>query len=124
MVSFVYAGHSKRKRDGQVTGANKKDTENKSQDFTSIKESLMRFRDILFGEDFTEDTIRSVFEGSRLQGLGSDNEKNNSKRDSLEDLETKASKNFKARDYEEDDVKEKEDEETEDEETEDEETED
>ena len=123
MVSFVYAGHSKRKRDGQVTGANKKDTENKSQDFTSIKESLMRFRDILFGEDFTEDTIRSVFEGSRLQGLGSDNEKNNSKRDSLEDLETKASKNFKARDYEEDDVKEKEDEETEDEETEDEETE-
>ncbi|XP_068986354.1 uncharacterized protein DDB_G0284459-like [Bombus flavifrons] len=124
MVSFVYAGHSKRKRDGQVTGANKKDTENKSQDFTSIKESLMRFRDILFGEDFTEDTIRSVFEGSRLQGLGSDNEKNNSKRDSLEDLETKASKNFKARDYEEDDVKEKEDEETEDEETEDEEAED
>ena len=124
MVSFVYAGHSKRKRDGQVTGANKKDTENKSQDFTSIKESLMRFRDILFGEDFTEDTIRSVFEGSRLQGLGSDNEKNNSKRDSLEDLETKASKNFKARDYEEDDVKEKEDEETEDEETEDEEMED
>ncbi|KAF3420325.1 hypothetical protein E2986_08902 [Frieseomelitta varia] len=100
MVSFVYAGDSKGKRDEQATA------ESRSQSFPSIRDSLMRFRDILFGGDFTEDAIRSVFEGSRLQGIGSDAERNSLRRDSLEDLETKASKNFKARDYEEDGVEE------------------
>ncbi|KAK9298789.1 hypothetical protein QLX08_007997 [Tetragonisca angustula] len=98
MVSFVYAGDSKGKRDEQATA--------ESQSFPSIRDSLMRFRDILFGEDFTEDAVRSVFEGSRLQGIGSDAGRNSLRRDSLEDLETKASKNFKARDYEEDGVEE------------------
>ncbi|CAD1473679.1 unnamed protein product, partial [Heterotrigona itama] len=100
MVSFLYAGDSKRKRDEQATA------DSGNQAFPSIRDSLMKFRDILFGGDFTEDTIRSVFEGSRLQGIGSDAERNNLRRDSLEDLETKASKNFKASDYEEDGVEE------------------
>lgn len=99
MVSFVYAGDSKRKRDEQATA------ESGSQSFPSIRDSLMRFRDILFGGDFTEDTIRGVFEGSRLD---SNAERNSLRRDSLEDLETKASKNFKARDYEEDGAEESE----------------
>ncbi|XP_017792840.1 PREDICTED: muscle M-line assembly protein unc-89-like [Habropoda laboriosa] len=105
MVSFVYGGDTKKKQDGQIKGGKKDRNRDKvnveegNKEFKSIKESLMKFRDILFGGEFTEDTIRSVFEGSRLQLTDPDGKVRGLRKDSLEDLETKASKNFKTREY-------------------------
>ncbi|CAK9806502.1 hypothetical protein ANTPLA_LOCUS4910, partial [Anthophora plagiata] len=105
MVSFVNGGDSRKKQDTQVKGGKKDRNKDKvnieesNKDFKSIKESLMKFRDILFGGEFNEDTIRSVFEGSRLQLTDPDGKVRSLRRDSLEDLETKASKNFKTREY-------------------------
>ncbi|CAK9827672.1 hypothetical protein ANTRET_LOCUS5344, partial [Anthophora retusa] len=105
MVSFVNGGDSRKKQDTQVKDGKKDRNKDKvnieesNKDFKSIKESLMKFRDILFGGEFNEDTIRSVFEGSRLQLTDPDGKVRSLRRDSLEDLETKASKNFKTREY-------------------------
>nr|XP_033327612.1 FK506-binding protein 5-like isoform X1 [Megalopta genalis]XP_033327613.1 FK506-binding protein 5-like isoform X1 [Megalopta genalis]XP_033327614.1 FK506-binding protein 5-like isoform X1 [Megalopta genalis]XP_033327615.1 FK506-binding protein 5-like isoform X1 [Megalopta genalis] len=70
--------------------------DNDDTNFTAFKRILTKFRDILFGEPFTEDMIQDALEASSLQvaetGEMGDNE-------SLEDLEVKASKNFKTKDY-------------------------
>ncbi|XP_076236049.1 uncharacterized protein LOC143180304 [Calliopsis andreniformis] len=107
MVSFVYSGDSGRRQDVQVVDISGKEKNREKvaandnrQDFGSIKDSLLRFRDILFSGDFTDDMIRSVFEGSRLQNKNFGRTVEKKSKESLEDLETKASKNFKARDYE------------------------
>ncbi|XP_076633921.1 uncharacterized protein LOC143348038 isoform X2 [Colletes latitarsis] len=107
MVSFVYGGDSRRRRqDVQVVDVSKKERNKEkvpidnTKDFKSIKESLMKFRDILFGGEFTEDAIRNIFGGSTLQNVNSNKKAKSTNTVSLEDLETKASKNIKTRQYE------------------------
>lgn len=109
MVSFVYGGETNRRPDFQTVNAGEKErikdrvtVEDDNKDFKSIKESLMRFRDILFGEEFTDETLRSIFEDSPPQDKSSDTKAKGKKKESLEDLEPRASKNFKAREYEDD----------------------
>lgn len=98
--SMVSYGEGSEKNRGVASSSNV-ENESDGRDFRSIKESLMRFRDILFGDEFTEEAIRNAFEGSRLQGIDK-SIVNGGKDSELEDLETKASKNFKAREYEDD----------------------
>nr|XP_034185378.1 probable GPI-anchored adhesin-like protein PGA55 isoform X2 [Osmia lignaria] len=109
MVSFVYGGETNRRHDIQTVNAAEKErikdrvtVEDDNMDFKSIKESLMRFRDILFGEEFTDETLRSIFEDSPSQNKSSNTKAKGKKKESLEDLEPRASKNFKAREYEDD----------------------
>ena len=82
MVSFAYDGDSKKNREVASSSGTNVENESDSKDFRSIKESLMRFRDILFGDEFTEEAIRNVFEGSKLQGIGSDKNIDNERKDS------------------------------------------
>ncbi|XP_076182979.1 uncharacterized protein LOC143154848 isoform X2 [Ptiloglossa arizonensis] len=118
MVSFVYGGDSHRRQDVQAIDISGKErnrekvSNDNSKDFKSIKESLMKFRDILFGGEFTEDSIRSVFGGSTLQNMNSNRKVKNGNKVSLEDLETKASKNIKSMEYEDDTEEETENKET------------
>lgn len=107
MVSFVYGGDTGRRQHVQVVDISEKEknrekvaADDSSQDFRSIKESLIRFRDILFSGDFTDDMIRNVFEGSSLNKVNSGGIVKTKSTESLEDLETKASKYFKTKEHE------------------------
>ncbi|XP_076683867.1 uncharacterized protein LOC143376949 isoform X2 [Andrena cerasifolii] len=107
MVSFVYSGDPHRRQDVRAVDVNGKErnrekiaVDNDKNDFQSIKESLIKFRDILFGGDFTDEMLHTFFDGSSLQKETSDRKAKKVGKVSLEDLDTKASKNFEAREYE------------------------